>query len=321
MCYSILVETNLKKLETDFKATIDLENLLDIYLLRESGQKNIKIPRAFNSYFEKLDSPIKERCKELITEFENREIKKLKEKEKIQSQKIAELNSKLEKKWTKTNQTLLDRAMRVISKNQFDQKRMNGDIRDTDSIVHQYTYSPIIIFKNGQKKIEFKRYQLRSSFSKVEPPSKINMFNAREDSLEDRFSWRNLFLKSHGAIVLKGFYEWVVHPETHKKTIIHFSPTKNSLMWSPCLYDFWQSPDKNERIYSFAIITRDPAAEVEAMGHDRCPVYSKWQNLDSWIDPTNLSSEKAYQILHDLEEDRYKYHFGVTDKPKEVSND
>ncbi len=76
-------------------------------------------------------------------------------------------------------------------------------------------------------------------------------------------------------------------------------------MWAPCLYDFWESPDKKFGFYSFAIITDDPPAEVLSEGHDRCPIFLQASLIDSWLSPTNKSKAELYEILKSKEQTYY----------------
>ena len=51
MCYSVLVETDLKKLSKEFDAEIDFESFLELYERREQGDTSFKIPRAIDHAF------------------------------------------------------------------------------------------------------------------------------------------------------------------------------------------------------------------------------------------------------------------------------
>ena len=51
MCYSVMVETDLKKLGLDFDAFFDLPHFTGLLEQRLQGTVNLKIPRAFEANF------------------------------------------------------------------------------------------------------------------------------------------------------------------------------------------------------------------------------------------------------------------------------
>lgn len=68
-------------------------------------------------------------------------------------------------------------------------------------------YAPIIFPSHESKAIEVMRY---GAFPPpdVLNPEKYTTFNARRDNLTSKF-WSEAFMKHHGIVILKGFYEWV----------------------------------------------------------------------------------------------------------------
>ena len=70
------------------------------------------------------------------------------------------------------------------------------------------------------------RYRLRPNGSREEVPNKYNVFNARLDSLQSMKTWKNIFTENHGALCMKGFYEWV-EDENKKKKLFALSLMTN----------------------------------------------------------------------------------------------
>lgn len=285
MCYSILVETNLKKLERDFRAALDMSSFEQAYRIRSHGHESIKIPRAIDRAIAASDHPRAAICQQLAQQFYTEQQAALEDKVKGQDSKVIELKGKLAKRWSKTNQELLERAERVKAKAERDlvsaSAPLTEDVSMRDEQVFQYSYCPVITSRSGQNIISLKRYQLKPRHAKADAPSHINMFNARRDALLTRPSWQPLYGKNHGLVVMKGFYEWVPHPDTGKAAIIRFFPDDGTAMWVPCLYDRWQGDGYH--IDSFAVITDEPPKEIDQAGHDRCPIYPSWQYIDSWL--------------------------------------
>jgi hypothetical protein len=74
----------------------------------------------------------------------------------------------------------------------------------------------------------------------------------------------------------------------------------------PCIWDQWPTRD-NPTLTSFALITDDPPQEIAETGHNRCPIFLKEKNIDSWLKPEGLSSEELFRILKDRERPFYKH--------------
>ena len=68
-------------------------------------------------------------------------------------------------------------------------------------------YAPVIFKQNGELVTELMRYGAYPP-PHIKDPGRYSSFNARRDNLTSSF-WGNAFMKHHGVVVLKGFYEWV----------------------------------------------------------------------------------------------------------------
>ncbi len=169
--------------------------------------------------------------------------------------------------------------------------------------IYPNTWSPIILSNRGQNIVVPMRYRIRPKGSAAEVPSKFNMFNCRSDSLSSRQTWRKLFMRQHGIIVLKGFYEWVVEKSTQKKQVVFFSAQGENSLYAPVLWDEWRPSLDSEKgrdtsiIKSFAIVTREPTPEILAAGHDRSPAFLDRSAALKWLIPGHITEKEAYQIL------------------------
>jgi len=174
---------------------------------------------------------------------------------------------------------------------------------DKDNRIFPGYFAPVILQENNQATLKYMRYRIRPNNSKEEIPTKFNVFNARLDSLQTRKTWSPLFGKQHGLLPFKAFYEWV--ERDGKKKLIQFYPEKRDLMWAPCLWDKWESPDKSFSFYSFAIITDDPPNEIVVEGHDRCPIFLQEDQIKNWLNPVKYSTSKLFEILKSKEDVLY----------------
>jgi len=156
-------------------------------------------------------------------------------------------------------------------------------------------FTNVIMEENGKRVFKKMRYRVRPSYAKSEIPTKYNVFNARIDALETRDTWKNLFMNQHALLPFKRFYEWVEY--NGQKRLVTFAPQDRSLMWAPCLYDYWENKKEGIGFYSFAIITDDPPPEVSEMGHDRCPIFMEERFISEWLNPKISTKEKIYKDL------------------------
>ena len=129
----------------------------------------------------------------------------------------------------------------------------------SDNRIFPGYFTWVMVHENGRRVFKRMRYRVRPAGSTEEIPVKYNVFNARIDSLESRQTWQKLFTRQHGLFPFVRFFEWV--EEDGKKRLVSFLPEKKEIMWAPCLWDYWENPEKTLVFYSFALITDDPPPE------------------------------------------------------------
>lgn len=152
-----------------------------------------------------------------------------------------------------------------------------------DNRIYPNIFAPVIVSQGGRRNIRPMRYRIRPSDSLDEVPTKYNLYNARQDGLLKKKTWRVLIGKNHCLFPFKRFYEWVKGPGGKKRQVT-FYPKGKEIMWAPGLYDKWVSEDKSLFFESFALITDDPPSEVLAQGHDRAPLFLEEEAIDQWLE-------------------------------------
>lgn len=198
-----------------------------------------------------------------------------------------------------------------------------------DNRVFPGYFANVIVMEQGKKIFRPMRYRIRPEGSSEEIPDKFGVYNARLDSLELKKTWKPLFMRKHGLVPFTNFYEWVLDPEEKKdlglfsfldeeeqkalgdnpkakKRLISFYPNRD-IMWAPCLWDEWTSPNGEMSFRSFAIITDEPPREVEIMGHDRCPIFIKHECIDSWLRPELSTKFEILECLKQKEDATFSY--------------
>jgi len=178
-----------------------------------------------------------------------------------------------------------------------------------DHRIYPNYFTDVMVMENGKRVFKKMRYRVRPANSVEEIPSKYNVFNSRIDSLEKRRTWQGIFMRNHGLFPFNQFYEWV--ERDGKSTLIKFQPDHHEIMWAPCLYDTWKSLDGEIEFSSFALITDDPPPEVQAMGHDRCPIFLRENLIDQWLTPEGKSKEDIYELLKQIEKTLFAYEWAA----------
>jgi putative SOS response-associated peptidase YedK len=74
--------------------------------------------------------------------------------------------------------------------------------------------------------------------------------------------------------------------------VICFEPENTEFMYVPFLWDTWEKRGQPQ-LLSAALITDDPAPEIQEVGHDRTPVFLKESAIESWLQAESLDEALA----------------------------
>lgn len=74
--------------------------------------------------------------------------------------------------------------------------------------IFPHHYAPIMEEHDGRRVVELMRYSIYPPFFVHDEKKYAAVFNARRDNLTSAF-WSESFMRHHGFIVIKAFYEWV----------------------------------------------------------------------------------------------------------------
>lgn len=134
------------------------------------------------------------------------------------------------------------------------------------------------------------------------PDSKFSMFNARQESLQQKPAFRTPFKKHRCIIVADGFYEWKQTEDGKQPYYIKL--ISDEPMALAGLWDHWESKENGESIYSASIITTDANATVKPV-HERMPAIISAEALSFWLDPMNEDTEKLGALLKPASSDLF----------------
>jgi len=258
-------------------------------------EAKILIPKSVEVAFDDPQGTEERQAKELIGAFRTQQATKLEQELFKQRRRLADaertLATKTTKAATESRRIAGEKIVRLLG-------RLSGlhsaELTEDDMRIFPGHYAPVMVMENGRRVVKPMRYLCR-------PPGKPALwdakypgtYNARRDNLEGEF-WRTLFGRSHGVMVINGFYEHVKRDGAN--VVLEFRPRPEQDMLVACLCSHWSAPGQTD-LLSFAAITDEPPAEIAAAGHDRCVIPIQPEHIDAWLNPKGRSLEELYAIL------------------------
>jgi putative SOS response-associated peptidase YedK len=129
-----------------------------------------------------------------------------------------------------------------------------------------------------------------------DPSIGVKLINARAETISQKPSFKNAFVKRRCLIPADGFYEW--KKEGTQKIPYFFNLKSGASFVFAGLYETWIAPDKKP-VETCTIITTEANAVVEPI-HDRMPVIVPKAAQGLWLDTTTKDSAKLQDILKSL---------------------
>lgn len=172
-------------------------------------------------------------------------------------------------------------------------KNLNIEVQESldliESNILPYQKAPVVVKEKDKLKLTPMGFSLVPSWSN-EPKVKFATHNARIESVLDKPTWRLPFLNNHCIVPITSFYEPIYEGE-YAGNIVDFHRPDKELLFAAGVFDVW-----NKTEYSFSILTTEPTEFVSHIGHDRCPIFLKYEDIKSWLN-VKLSGEDQVQFL------------------------
>jgi putative SOS response-associated peptidase YedK len=293
MCYSAQIRAEYKQFVRMFGAVLNIRAFAKLYFERQNDPK-IKIPKAMDAFFLDPKTDEEREIKELIDAFNAGQATKFEQDVFKQKKRLADAERKLQVKVTKGATEDVRIAAEKIEWNLgklADLKRVGLEGRD--SRVFPGWYAPVMIWEDRQRVIKPMRYLCRPAGKPAFYDTKYpGIYNARRDNLEG--FWKGQFGVTHGILVINAFFENV--DRDGKKVVLQFRPRPEQDMLVACLWSHWTAPGQPD-LLSFAAITDEPPPEIEAAGHNRCPIPISPEHVDAWLKPDRSNLAAQYAIL------------------------
>ena len=283
---------------------------------RRITDDSIKLAKALEANYAEPRTPSEARIKEYIQAYHARAAREHEEALFAQRKRLADAERKLKVKETK--KALSDQRI-ATSKVAWHLEKLadltRTEPKEDDARIFPFWYAPVAVMEQGQLVIRPMRYHCRPNGKPASIDRKFDgLYNARRDNLEG--FWGPLFGRRHAVVMVTSFFENVARHDFEKRElqpgekaqnlVLHFKPRIATPMLLACVWDCWQQPGE-PNLYSFAAITDDPPPEIAAVGHERCVIPLKENNVRAWLTPEGRDRAELYRILDDRERPYYEH--------------
>lgn len=293
MCYSAQIRADYARFAREYGAVLSMKDFYDLFWRRLSDPK-ILVPRSVEGAFSSPQSDEERDIKNLVADYAAKRREDLIAQQEKQRLRLAAAQRKLAVKETKTAQNEQRIATKKIAwlQGHIDDFQRTGE-EAADTRFYPGTFVPVMVMEGGQRVFKPMRYHCRPA----RMPASFDMqypgcYNARRDSLKG--FWQEEYGHHHGVVILNAFYEILpqhlvegraLEPEEKlKKVLVEFKPDTGQDLLAACIWSRWSAPGKPD-LLSFALITEDPPPEIAAVGHDRCIIPIRPEDLDAWLQP------------------------------------
>lgn len=145
--------------------------------------------------------------------------------------------------------------------------------------------------RRGAREASLARWGLIPSWAK-DPSIGSRMANARDDSLEEKPSFRKAWHSRRGLVIADGFYEWRTIPGVKRRQPYFVRMKDDAPFAFGALWEVWRPRSDAEWVVSCSLITTAPNALLADI-HDRMPVIVGPEDFARWLGETGSPSPPA----------------------------
>lgn len=170
-----------------------------------------------------------------------------------------------------------------------------GLFTDAYPVVLPYTLATVISHVDHERACVQMQFSLVPRWSK-EPRVKFATHNARLETVDEKPTFKDAFVKRHCVVPMNGFVEPIYTGEL-AGNMVEFSPPPSHMLFAAAIWEEWISKSSGEIIQSFSVLTHDPLPFVAQTGHDRSPIFLDAQQMDLWLGTEGETPTRLKQIL------------------------
>jgi len=163
------------------------------------------------------------------------------------------------------------------------------DVNDLDIWERQFNIppremAPIVLQRAGHRRLTAGLWTLLPPWAKcLDYANEISTFNAKAETLAEKPTFRNAFLKRRCVVPAEAFYEWV--GPKRKRQPLHISRRDGNFLSMAGLYSYWKPEGSEGRpIPTFTVVTVEPNQWM-AQIHNRMPAILQDDHIQTWLDP------------------------------------
>lgn len=182
-----------------------------------------------------------------------------------------------------------------VIKEKFQDLKISQDFSINEKILPSKE-APCFVVSQQELKLVKMKFSMVPAWSQ-EPKVKFATHNARIETVEQKPTWKSVFLNQHCVIPMAGFFE-SVYTGPKAGHVIQFKDVAEQPLYAAGVFDFWKNdPDPNKHFFSFSILTEEPTSFIVENGHDRSPIFLNEKFVKEWCALKSMNSAETKQNL------------------------
>jgi len=150
------------------------------------------------------------------------------------------------------------------------------NLRTGSNLAPTETLSALVLTR-GKLSLKEVRWGLIPSWSRRDPSRERPLINARIETVQEKPSFRESFIKRRAILPAHGFIEWRAE-QGKRKVPFRVGAASGEVVGLAAIWDSWRSP-RGEMVDSAAVLTREASEDFKVI-HHRLPVMLRaadWQ--------------------------------------------
>ncbi len=160
-----------------------------------------------------------------------------------------------------------------------------------------------VVRNGGNRLVSF--YWGLVPFWAKDPSIAARLVNARVETVAEKPSFRDAFIKRRCLVVADGFYEW--KGEKGRKQPWFVTLSTGGPFGFAGLWETWRKSEGQSPHRSCTILTTDASPELRGI-HHRMPVILHPDGWDTWLDPLNQITSRLQEVLQTYGLHDFKFH-------------
>jgi putative SOS response-associated peptidase YedK len=153
----------------------------------------------------------------------------------------------------------------------------------------------VVASHDGLIQVDEMQFALLPRWSK-ESTVKYATHNARLDTIEEKASFKDAFIKRHCVVPMSGFVEPIYEGDL-AGNMVEFNPCSTHVLLAAGIWEEWSSKETGEIIQSFSVITHEPIPFVRKTGHDRSPLLLSKEGTEQWLASEGSEAKELKESL------------------------